>query len=306
MKFFYQNKSIYQQKEIKKDLIYPGAEVAYILANKMLSVNPTMKLVAFEGKKEDGSISRMFSLLKHNSYGHESIINIDGEMGLDWGVPKDIKDNLQIKEYEIKDVTLNDLEPFLNLHLYEMAHSILKNFYIIQLDKKVQDRNGDEYRLVIISNADTTIGEHLYIDELKLFKGNQEIGYLKAKYTTPELMKQHGIPKSKKDDFKNQATIDFSNLEYPYRNKGLGYVMYFHMAQHLNSKGIDFRQSTICSDSAQRLWKSIEVNFSDNVTTKYKKVFDEKVKVSFLSIGQDCSLSFTDKKPTIHKKLNVN
>lgn len=140
----------------------------------------------------------------------------------------------------------------------------------------------------------------------------EQVGYLKVKYTTNNIIntlqkdnllseansshkKNQNIPIRPDEIFLNTATIDFSRVEPEYQNKGLGYAMYFYMAQHLNKNGIEFRQSTMNSDSASRLWKGMEQHFSENVEIRS---FLSK-NLAFLAIGEDSTLSFNNLKPII-------
>ncbi len=300
MHFFYEKKDIWQQKELMEELIFPGAEFAHILYEKMGQTSPNIKLASFNGIK-NGEPIQIFCLANQDEDGEfNSFITAKGHRGISKFIFQDFE-----QKYGISNISLNILQepnsliPHLKPETYQKAKEILTDFYQVGLDTITYDRENNSYRLVIVSNADMTIGEHLVVDELTLFQGNKKVGYLKAKYTTPELMEMHEIPKDKKDLFKNEATVDYSRLLPEFMNKGLGYIMYFHMAQHLNEKGVEFRQSTVCSDQAQRLWKGIETHWENNTRQEKKKTFNKSVKVSFLSIGKDAVLAFENNQPKI-------
>lgn len=157
----------------------------------------------------------------------------------------------------------------------------------------------------------------------------ESIGYLKVKYTTNEIVQfldqklQENYPdatstmtikssnvSSKNNNklkevspFLNVAGIDYSNINEPYKNKGLGYSMYFQMAKYLTLKDIEFRQSSINSQYAKRLWEGIQKHWKDNITLK---PFMNN-NLCFLSIGQDCILDFKNSQPVIktNKKLKA-
>lgn len=299
MKLFYKDQLIEDNQSLLTELESPGAEFAQILHSKISPIKKEVKIAYMEGELADGTKKQLFVLLQPAKVGN-TYISADGVCSLSKYAINSLEKKYQLKNIEIKETNAEEVESRINPTTYKKAYEILKDFYVVDLDENVEDKLGNKYRLVIVNNADLTIGENLKVDELMLFDGDKKIGYLKAKYTTPELMRLHGV--EKEDVFLNQATIDFSNLDDDYKNKGLGYVMYFHMSQYLSCKGIEFRQSTLCSDSAQGLWNGINKNWSKNIQVRQMNNGREKVNVSFLSIGEDCILSFKNNKPIIQKK----
>ncbi len=305
MKFFYNSIPVDEQKELVEELLLNGSEFAHVLYSKMSPINPNLKISSLNGIQNDSPIN-LFLLVNSDGICNNSFFSINGERVIFKNIISELSNKYGISNLQQQPIyNPNTINKNFTLNKYKKAEKILEGFYQVDLDRTVKDKLGSEYRLVIVSNSDMTIGEHLHVDELMLFQGETKIGYLKAKYTTPEIMEKHGVPKNTKDDFKNEATVDFSRVNPDYMNKGLGYIMYFYMAQHLNSKGISFRQSTICSNEAKRLWQGIEHNWSEQVLNKDKKVFNKKVKISFLSIGQDCLLYFKDRKPHIVNKPKI-
>lgn len=298
MKLFYKDQFIEDNQDLLAELELPGAEFVQILYSKISPIKKDVKIAYMEGEAVDGSKKQLFILLQHKEI-RATYISADGCCSLSKYSINSIEKKYQLKDIEIKESNMEEVESRINPSTYKKAYEILKDFYVVESNKSVEDKKGNKYRLAIINNADLTIGEHLKVDELMLFDGDKKIGYLKAKYTTPELMKLHGV--EKESYFLNQATIDFSNLEDDYKDRGLGYVMYFHMSQYLSSKGIQFRQSTLCSDSAQKLWDGISKHWSENVQVKKMKSGHQQVNVSFLSIGADSILAFENNKPVIHK-----
>lgn len=295
MKLFYKREPLQDNKDLVAQLELPGAEFAHILYGKIAPIEKDVKVAYMEGTADDGSKKKLFILAdSKNRY-----ISADGTFSLSKYSLEYIEKQHNLKNVELKESNFSELEIHINPTVYKKAYEILKDLYITSIDKTVEDKLGNNYRLVIVNNADMTIGEHLNVDELMLFDGEKKIGYLKAKYTTSKLMKLHGV--EGKDFFLNKATIDFSNLDGEYKNRGLGYVMYFHMSQHLSQKGISFRQSTLCSDEAQVLWNGINNHWAENVKIKQIKSGKENIPVSFLSIGEDCILSFENNKPVIKK-----
>jgi hypothetical protein len=303
MKLFYKNQAIEDNPTLLNELEFPGAEFAQILYNKISPIKKDVKLAYMEGKTIDGKKKQLFILLQPN-HSRNTFISADGMYSLSKYALEHIEKKYKLTNIEIKESSIKDIENSINPSVYKKAHEILEDFYVVKLDKTVEDKLGKKYRLVMVSNSDLTIGEHLKVDELMLFDGDTQIGYLKAKYTTNKLMELHSVKEDK--FFLNQATIDFSNLDDEYKHRGLGYVMYFHMSQYLTSKGIKFRQSTLCSEEAQRLWEGVSKHWSENVEVKQMKSGTNFVPISFLSIGKDCFLSFKENKPIIQKyKLKI-
>lgn len=303
MKLFYKKQQIKDNENLITELEDPGAEFAQILYHKISPIKKDVKIAYIEGDTVDGLKKQLFILIQPGQ-GRSTFISADGHFSLSRYALEHIEKKYEIKNIEIKESNIQEVENKINPLTYKKAYEILKDFYVVDIDKVVEDKLGKKYRLAMVSNSDLTIGEHLKVDEIMLFDGEKQIGYLKAKYTTPKLMKLHEV--EKENFFLNQATIDFSNLDDEYKNKGLGYVMYFHMSQYLSSKGVKFRQSTLCSEEAQQLWNGINKHWNKNVKSQQIKNGNTQVNVSFLSIAKDCILSFENNKPVIQKnKLKI-
>lgn len=300
MKLFYKDQPVENNKELLAELEFPGAEFIQILYEKISSIEKNLKIFCIEGNINDGSKKQLFVLIEPNENIKKYYMSADGVCSLSKYAIERFESEYGLKNIEVKESSIQVLESRVAPSTYEKAYEVLKDFYLINTDKKVEDKLGNKYRLVIISNSDMTIGEHLHVDELMLFDGDKKIGYLKAKYTTDDIMKLHGVEKD--NFFLNQATVDYSKLTDEYKNKGLGYIMYFHMSQHLSKKGIEFRQSTLCSDEAQLLWSGINRHWQENVQTRQMKSGSKNVNVLFLSIGEESMLAFENNKPVINKK----
>lgn len=300
MKLFYDKEPIKENKNLFDQLQVPGVEFAHILYNKISPIEKNVDIAYFEGEMEDGSKKKLFVLNQPTMIG-ECYIGANGVFSMSSFLIRHLEEIHDVKNIVIKKSSMQECEDKINPVIYAKADQTLKDFYVVDVNKTVEDKLNNKYRLVIVGNADMTIGEHLCVDELMLYDGDTKIGYLKAKYTTPELMTLHGVETEK--FFLNQATIDYSSLKDEYKNKGLGYVMYFHMSQYLQKKGVEFRQSTLCSKKAQLLWNGINKHWSEHIEIRKIKSGSQEVNVSFLSIGQDCVFSFQNNKPTINNKL---
>jgi hypothetical protein len=213
----------------------------------------------------------------------------------------------------------------INENKYSEATHLLQDFFNLKETGFLLDKNGQQYYYQIVHNADMTIGDTVIIDQLYLYtidKTNhtnnltenninlnnitpllKPIGYLKTKYTTIDIL--HKLAHNQNESANALSTIQ-SNYKSKNRpkesdpflnkNKGLGYSMYFHMAKYLNNHNLEFRQSSMNSDSATQLWTGIQKHWEDNITVKPFLTHS----LCFLSIGQDTILNFENNKPVIN------
>lgn len=305
MEFLFKGKSLNHNKEILESILSPGYDFATIVYDKLKQTNSSVKMVKMDGLDKSGKILKEFfvvvPIISQNTFYY---INANGQKAFSqYGI------SLLKNKYNLSSLYVNEIE---NIYEYKnrsnpkarsYSQEILKDFYIIKKQELVKDKSNNEYKLIIVENADLSIGEHLYVDELMLFKGQRKIGYLKAKYAPGDKIESYSVENPKKDLFYNKATIDYSFLEDEFKNKGLGYVMYFHMAQHLTNKSIDFRQSTLCSESAQKLWLGIEKHWQFMIHKE--QIGNPKTNVRFLKVGQDCVLEFMENKPVVKMKNKI-
>lgn len=302
MEIFYKKKLLSEQPEVLKKIESSGAELALLLYDKTYGVleetqvaqldvvvkGENKRLYYFRSKgavyTPIGVYSRINAYVKRVTGGEEPY-------------------SLESKHLDLQEI--RKLRDYTNSDTQNLVNEIYKDFFVVKKEVVALDKYGDKYDIKIVSNADMSIGDDLIVDELFLYKEGKKIGYLKAKYTTPKLKKQHNLNQDKL--FLNKATIDYSKLEDEHLNRGLGYVMYFHMAQYLTSQKIDFRMSTLVSDPAQRLWKGIERHWQESVINRKlrnpRKYEPKKFVVyKFLNILEDNILIFENSKPKILKK----
>ena len=183
----------------------------------------------------------------------------------------------------------------LNEEKLNEAQALVRNIFIIKNESDIVDKLGESYQIKIIKDADPTISSYVVVDKLVLIKNGEEIGFVKVKYTTPEIVKKLGMQAN--EMFLDIATIDYSWLEHDYRNRGLGYSMYVAIAKHLKSEGLRFRSSMLQSSQAKQLWSGIHEHFARHIE------FDtiNNTQVAFLTIGEDCMLYFNQGKPELKK-----
>lgn len=208
-------------------------------------------------------------------------------------------DSLSISKVTEKDFL--KLSKPLDTVKVEKAKKLLIDFHNIQhIEENIKDKNGDIYTIKIIENADPKVENQFIVDKLLLLKNNRQIGFVNAIYCTPYHLSQIVYDEHIHGPLErfNIATINMSRLDESFTNKGLGYVMYYNIAKHLNKKGIEFRSSTLQSDNAIRLWDGISKHFKDYV--KHDLLNKQDV-VSFLKVGVDTILNFVDNKPNIVK-----
>lgn len=300
MDFFYQDEKIDYHSDLYLKLINSGIEYSSILLEKIKPIYSNAELVKISGTNQVGEqqISYTVCLYENNKIKEFFFLNkliSNSHFGL-----QAIEKKLQITNIVLEKIENINIEK--NKEKLFISEEIFKNFFNIKKEHQVKDKHGEIYQLKIVENADSTIGSGLIIDAVYLLKNNNIIGYLKAKYTTTDMLKYHNMDHDKSlHIWKKVATIDYAKINDGYTNKGLGYVMYFYMAQHLNAKKIQFRESTVQSEQAQRLWNGIQKNLDKNV--KVKKINNEDF-VCFLNVGTNSTLLFENKKPVVLNKRN--
>lgn len=300
MDFFYQDERIDYHSDIYLKLIHSGIEYSSVLLGKIKPIYNNAELIKITGINNSGQQQSSYTLglyedneIKELFFLNRLISN--SKFGLEA-----VEKRLQIKNIELEKCENLNVEK--NQEKLLISEEIFKNFFNIKKEKQIQDKYEENYQLKIVENTDVTIGSGLIVDTVYLLKNNNIIGYLKAKYTTTDMLKDHKMDHDKSlHIWKKVATIDYTKINDEYTNKGLGYVMYFHMAQHLNAKKIQFRESTVQSEKAQRLWNGIQKNLYKNV--KVKKIYNEDF-VCFLKVGINSSLLFENSKPIILNKRN--
>lgn len=272
-------------------MIKTGAELACLIYEKQKGVKSNRFIIQHDYLKDGIPNTRYLCGVIENDK-VTSYFSPDGERS---GSALD-RDNITNSSFKV--VNVEDVKEKINPETMKIVENIYGSFFIEKKSFTVKDKEGEEYLVKIVENSDSTIGDVLYIDELLIFKNNERIGYLKAKYTTPELLKNYNGISS--DAFNNIASIDYSRLLDNYKGRGLGYVMYFHMAQYLNEKDIEFRQSTLCSPSAQRLWDALDKNCSDLIEERnWKAGINDFKMVKFLNIPKELTLTFDNGTPKV-------
>lgn len=307
MKFFYKGKPIDRDNNELQSLLDTGSEIVSIMFDKVKGMGNTYKIFRHDYQTEEKVNKFDFFIAEmdwNNNQSIKSIFNplFSQKFYFNFNKPKGI----------FTEVDINIVLPFIKQDNLRKAKNLLDNFFVQKLETTVKDKNNDIYDLKIFENTDNNLGVDLYLSSVYLFKNKKMVAYLNAAYTTPELSIKYE-DREKTPNMINVARIDYSKVklqnekELGYNQKGLGYLMYFNMAQFLNEKGIELRQSLICSPSATRVWNKMSEYWPQQIFEKKIKNGKKKESVHFLSIGSNLKMSFEpiDKKPIINIK-NTN
>jgi hypothetical protein len=101
--------------------------------------------------------------------------------------------NDQITNIHIK--TLNEVEfegvfGKLNQEKLNEANQLMSGFCNLKEEGVIYSKEGEEFTYKIIENSDMTLGSLLLLDELRVYKNDIQIGYLKTKYTSDEIIQE--------------------------------------------------------------------------------------------------------------------
>lgn len=109
-------------------------------------------------------------------------------------------------ELDYKKEIISQLVNF-SSEYYKIAKKELDNYFNIVEYGNIKDKHGENYNYHIIENADNTIGANVLLDKIIISKDNQEIGYVKIKYTNLNIDEEcNKIPYSilEKKQFSNE------------------------------------------------------------------------------------------------------
>lgn len=141
-------------------------------------------------------------------------------------------------------------------------------------NKKIYDKNGEEYSVEHYKGADFTLSNSALVGDVTFLKKDREtIGYVLTKYFDIEAVKKnYNINEISLDLFKKEyklfnktAVVDYSRISEDYQNLGLGKELYYTIIDSFLERKMGFRSSTIQSKEAKRLWESIKREYSNNV-----------------------------------------
>ncbi len=172
--------------------------------------------------------------------------------------------------------------------VYMDKDNIQKNFkslseYLLfkknRYPKDFQELKNLSQDMLNINNIPENFNEEQYIAHTnKLLK----------RYTVMNNIREHKL-------FSNLATTYYSRLLEEEQGKGIAQIMYLETAKYYNSIGVDFRSSVALSEDSKKLWRNLQKNFPDQISTK--KINDQEVFI-FNPHNYDFSL---EKKQIIRK-----
>lgn len=109
-----------------------------------------------------------------------------------------INPNYQYNKNEFTNVMFTSLnkETFenkfgnLNDDKIKEANNLMSHFCNLKDEGVIYSKDGEAFQYKIIENSDMTLGSYLLLDELRIYKDNIQIGYLKTKYTSDVIINE--------------------------------------------------------------------------------------------------------------------
>lgn len=109
-----------------------------------------------------------------------------------------INPNYEYKKEQLLNIELTPLteqtfqQEFgeLNKDKLNEAERLMSQFCNLKEQGVVYSKEGEEFSYKIIENCDMTLNSLVLLDELRLYKDNIQIGYLKTKYTSDSIIKE--------------------------------------------------------------------------------------------------------------------
>jgi hypothetical protein len=152
----------------------------------------------------------------------------------------------------------------LNNEKIKEASSLMSHFCNLKGEGVVYSKDGEEFQYKIIENSDLTLTSYLLLDELRLYKDNIQVGYLKTKYTS-DLIIQELLGK----DYTIQTDKNLTperKMEY-LKEKGIDHTV-------LNHDIVFNLTKTQLQDNYKKIQRELKV-FNDIATVDYSKMSDQ-------------------------------
>lgn len=183
-----------------------------------------------------------------------------------------INPDYKYKRDELTDVVFTSLniEQFqkefgpLNNEKIKKASSLMSHFCNLKEEGVIYSKDGEDFQYKIIENSDLTLTSYLLLDELRLYKDNVQVGYLKTKYTS-DLIIQELLGK----DYTIQTDKSLApehKMEY-LKDKGIEYT-------ELNHDIVFNLTKTQLEDNYKKIQRELKV-FNDIATVDYSKMSDQ-------------------------------
>jgi len=219
----------YLDVELKKQYLTDyTAEFALALCEKISNVqNASIGIIRFTKDNED--YKRAIVVIQGKREDSFSYMDIDSTI-IDYKYSRTINlssfdrenvSNLDIKIIEANKETIKKEFNVFDENMYKKAKNLVSDFCNVVNTGVLYDKKGEEYQYKIIENSDSTLGDIVLLDELRLYKNGKQIGYLKTKYTTEEiaeklLKKEFSIlnkkfTKKDKVEYLERNNIDFTD-----------------------------------------------------------------------------------------------
>lgn len=154
--------------------------------------------------------------------------------------------------------------PLMSEQKIKEAAELMSAFCNLKSEGEIYSRNGDKFTYKIIENDDITLGSVLLLDELRLYKDDELVGYLKTKYTTLDIAKEllkkdySILDKSRYTKEEKQQYLSSKNIAYTPDN--------FDIIFKLNVK--------IVKSDLEKLEKEFKI-FNKIATIDYSNVKDD-------------------------------
>jgi hypothetical protein len=183
-----------------------------------------------------------------------------------------INPDYRYKKDELTDVIFTRLneEQFkkefgpLNNEKVNEASSLMTHFCNLKDEGVIYSKEGEVFQYKIIENSDLTLTSYLLLDELRIYKDNIQVGYLKTKYTS-DLIVQELLGK----DYTIQKDKNLTPE---------------HKMEYLKEKGIDHTElnhdivfnltKTQLQDNYKKIQRELKV-FNDIATVDYSKISEQ-------------------------------
>jgi hypothetical protein len=152
----------------------------------------------------------------------------------------------------------------LNNEKIKEASTLMSHFCNLKGEGIVYSKDGEEFQYKIIENSDLTLTSYLLLDELRLYKDNIQVGYLKTKYTN-DLIIQELLGK----DYTIQTDKNLTperKMEY-LKEKGIDHTV-------LNHDIVFNLTKTQLQDNYKKIQRELKV-FNDIATVDYSKMSDQ-------------------------------
>lgn len=275
MSFFYKNESLETQSNDIQILAKTGAEIVVVMFEKLKQSFEDYRILKY---CDENSENLEFAIGKIHNNKVVSFFSSLGDIYLDSLI--DLSCGI------LKEVTINEVFLYVQKEALYIANKMFDNFFLLKQKKLVYDKYNQPYDLIIIENSNNNYGSSTQVVSIYLISEGVKIGFMEVSYNT----QLDGIKQFVNKTYTHVAYVE---LKAEYQNKGLGYIMYFNMAQFLNTKGFVLKISDHCSIEAQRVWNRMSSNWKEQI------ILEDGSKT--LKITEHLNLIFKNKKPLLIK-----